>query len=1530
MIISGLSTADSKLPKGVNNPNGIEERNASLPREIAPERGVILPVAGAALARLSSVPVQQAFLDQVVIPLLGTKALNNDDVVIAFTEESGNPVLSVKSKATLKLQEGGRAIRFNYRFVFQEGSQIKTPKIGVIEDENNYTVILPAPNPVTHEYTEYQIKILQDAWRRCTYFNPKLHEWYVAEEFRPTGYQRRAVSSALHDLSNHGTALTVMATGTGKSPTATLVIDKELDLRKEEGQKPVALVLVNNTTVLTQLEGGLKRVTGEKYEGKTGQIYEGKNNFTDPNIEIIYATPGSLEYNDYEKLNLLIETLQSQGRQLSIVCHDETHHLPAPNNTKLDNTIMAKGKELGWKIERLGFTATPVRYDSKPVLEFFDGKISSRYLIGDALQEGYLTPFQFCAGDLDINPGNVSPIPHGSEIDDKYRKERYDFERRKKHIFTRFLEHRKQFLDPVSLIIAPDIASAKLLAAYFRSPDKEGDLKGVTEDAVVLTGADKGTQWYEDVYFAYKNGYWRDGSTKPVPRTVIAVDLFNEGVDIPRVNVLMLWAYSESGTVLTQWIGRGLRICPFTNSVIIDDLSGALRNIQIVRFLAPNVLRPIPIVCKGGEDELVGKGVEDDTQGDFVDEATSNGDCIVPDVPEDFVEEDIGHGECTHVISENFVREAAGLGVYFDESLEKVVQDFAYDLPANLCYVWKNFFNCPDEDREKLERFIAIKTGLATSEDPSAVARHKLRQYLRTVIEATTQDSTKIRDIRDKLRPAFFSSCVYEEDDYKRNQKDEIPFADTTDMVYRSIEHLMNDIARTEFSMGDGIPDKLMFQLFFEFSPTRRELIYRRGKNLSLLRTLVFGEPSRKKMTQRLIDDLLGKTILPTSEEGSLLSSEGIDLSRDTDSTVLLNDAERVTVKKPNSEDASNSRAVVGYSSSKPLQDLFIRIYGVHPKLTEKGFETSKIEELEPEQFTDYLFGKGLVSVDLQSSVGTVNDRFKTTVRKYCEALQVNESGQIEDCGTTLIKTFSEYVHFFAPERLTNPKIKFLHELALQIRDAHREYERQHRTLPPIAAEVEKVLDLTLQNASLLYRAGEGDNEVDLVRNSAKDFTLRVKSLGIEQKIEIRSIQYPRPFAVFSGEVNQRVYTRLGDARKLEIIGNAVEVLQHLIDTLPEVVCFIPIDSNEFNKDLIKSLLENSNCNLIAAPSRSLYNSELATQFSRLNFLSLSEISPYGTLYGGKKGEDLAGHVLVVYDFKEIYGKQLEIAERKINNYKPTPETQRAYAYLKVGLNKLKAGSVEHYFKSSDDLSNILFFLEANNKDTPLNDNHIFLAAAVCTNSHFVGGEVKQDFQVKNQFTALLSQYKRLKERYKRATGNELPRDISDPIEQLVKDLLVNFLSGEVVGFNNKYVEPLLQGNEALKQAIRDLTETTTASDSTKPEGKITDPWFDQDGKLQFWITRQDEDKIKPVIGKGSTKKVRVHGNPHCPKVEGNKNAIPASKDELRDSLGVMEGKNHDGCKLCKPELDRNYWSGLEKRHQSGEFKENVFTGSTQ
>jgi len=120
----------------------------------------------------------------------------------------------------------------------------------------------------------------------------------------------------------------------------------------------------------------------------------------------------------------------------------------------------------------------------------------------------------------------------------------------------------KSLRRPRVAIFCPSIAHAKRFAQLLSS-------RGV--NCVSLSGEDRILRRKRLVDFA-------TGRIEAVS----AVDVLNEGIDIPNVNVLVFLRATHSRRIFVQQLGRGLRIAPEKEKVIILDFVSDIRRLADV------------------------------------------------------------------------------------------------------------------------------------------------------------------------------------------------------------------------------------------------------------------------------------------------------------------------------------------------------------------------------------------------------------------------------------------------------------------------------------------------------------------------------------------------------------------------------------------------------------------------------------------------------------------------------------------------------------------------------------------------------------------------------------------------------------------------------------------------------------------------------------------------------------------------------------------------------------------------------------
>jgi superfamily II DNA or RNA helicase len=232
--------------------------------------------------------------------------------------------------------------------------------------------------------------------------------------------------------------------------------------------------------------------------------------------------------------------------QFDVVIVDEFHHAEAETYIKLLKHL--KPKVL------VGLTATPERADNRNVLRWFDERIASEMRLWEALDQGLLAPFHyFGVGDgtdlrgVGFQRGRyVTSELEGVLTGDHVRAKR-------------ILESvREWVLDPAkmrALGFCVGIHHAKFMAQQFNAAGLASvALDGETDAATRLDAVKR----------------LRRGELQ----AIFTVDIFNEGVDIPEVDTLLLLRPTESATVFLQQLGRGLRWAEGKSVLTVLDFIG--------------------------------------------------------------------------------------------------------------------------------------------------------------------------------------------------------------------------------------------------------------------------------------------------------------------------------------------------------------------------------------------------------------------------------------------------------------------------------------------------------------------------------------------------------------------------------------------------------------------------------------------------------------------------------------------------------------------------------------------------------------------------------------------------------------------------------------------------------------------------------------------------------------------------------------------------------------------------------------------
>ncbi len=222
---------------------------------------------------------------------------------------------------------------------------------------------------------------------------------------------------------------------------------------------------------------------------------------------------------------------------------DEAHRAAAPSYQRLLHYF----KPNFW----LGMTATPERMDEQNVYQIFDYNLAYEIRLRDALEEKMLAPFHY-VGVQDYEADGVA-IDETTDLRYLASTSRVDYVLKELDYYGYCGTKAK------GLVFCSRQDEARELARLFSQ-------KG--HPAVALTNEDNEKRRNEVVASLVKGEI----------EYIVAVDLFNEGIDIPALNQIVMLRNTQSSIVFIQQLGRGLRKYPGKDFTVVLDFIGNYKN----------------------------------------------------------------------------------------------------------------------------------------------------------------------------------------------------------------------------------------------------------------------------------------------------------------------------------------------------------------------------------------------------------------------------------------------------------------------------------------------------------------------------------------------------------------------------------------------------------------------------------------------------------------------------------------------------------------------------------------------------------------------------------------------------------------------------------------------------------------------------------------------------------------------------------------------------------------------------------------
>jgi superfamily II DNA or RNA helicase/diadenosine tetraphosphate (Ap4A) HIT family hydrolase/HKD family nuclease len=326
----------------------------------------------------------------------------------------------------------------------------------------------------------------------------------------------------------YGRALVAVATGLGKTWLAAF------DVRaagKTLNRRPRVLIVAHRAEILVQAERTLRRALDDQWPETTVTWYLGSGN--DLSGDLIVAS--------VQKLSRPEGLKKLDKQQFDYAVIDEVHHAEAPSYRKVLARLNASFV--------LGLTATPERSDGVDVVTLFDDILAWQATIGDGITEGSLVPFQYVGLKDEVD---FQQIPwRNGRFDPDVLEKRVENSARMAKLWTAWRTH----FGTRTMVFCCSQRHALFTRNWLRE-------RGVKAAAVFAgTGSDPRGESLR----ALVNGQLD---------AVCAVDLFNEGLDLPDVDRVVMLRPTESKVIFLQQLGRGLRAAESKSRLIVIDFIG--------------------------------------------------------------------------------------------------------------------------------------------------------------------------------------------------------------------------------------------------------------------------------------------------------------------------------------------------------------------------------------------------------------------------------------------------------------------------------------------------------------------------------------------------------------------------------------------------------------------------------------------------------------------------------------------------------------------------------------------------------------------------------------------------------------------------------------------------------------------------------------------------------------------------------------------------------------------------------------------
>lgn len=349
------------------------------------------------------------------------------------------------------------------------------------------------------------------------------------------GYQRKAVDALNLSLeSGRRKGLVTLATGLGKTVVASTFISEYLEKKPDTK----VLVLAHLNDLVRQLDRS---------------CWSSFSKFIETHIWTDGERPAFAEgvtFATWQSIDSAISNGEPLDNVFDLVVVDECHHAPSDSFSNLLNSLSPK--------YLLGVTATPWRGDNKSLRPLFGDPVFSMDVV-QGMQEGFLSKVDYQMMLDGIDWDEIRLLSRQGLTVKDLNKALYVPERD-----LGMVENISEVIDKTTnartLVFCRSIEHAERLQGFFRQFDIAA--------GVLHSGLHRSERFRNLSNF-------RLGTL----RVLISIEMLNEGIDVPEVNVVVFARVTHSRRIFLQQLGRGLRLSNKKTHVTVLDFVADVRRL---------------------------------------------------------------------------------------------------------------------------------------------------------------------------------------------------------------------------------------------------------------------------------------------------------------------------------------------------------------------------------------------------------------------------------------------------------------------------------------------------------------------------------------------------------------------------------------------------------------------------------------------------------------------------------------------------------------------------------------------------------------------------------------------------------------------------------------------------------------------------------------------------------------------------------------------------------------------------------------